>query len=310
MPGHVLASLQSKPGRKIHSTAHCAECDALNPRPHYSKEVLDNAIDMSRFYKEPCCLYAGLNAMLAPTTSPEIARILLSSLLMAGMAMPRAERKMHVVIIFDEWQTAISATSVLERALQQSRSVGASLVLSNQTCGDFKQKDADLTSTVYGNTASQAWFSVRDPLGLEQLSQLGGKTVENTMSESFGQGPNGETYTRSYHQQIVNRFEGNDIARASSIPNQFVTRICINEGLAHYDGLPFVAKADFHITQEEYHKRLNAPWPEATPDTIIVGQQPQGEPQPKLTPRKRERSPVLSTQTLDTALRPRKGAKE
>ena len=165
------------------------KCESLNPRPHHPKDVLDNAIDMSRFYKEPCVCYAGLSAMLGPITAPEIARVLFSSLLMAGMVMSQQERKMNVVIIGDEIQTMLSSISIMERAMQQARAVGASILLSNQTSADYQSGDDDMSSTIFGNTAIQQWFSVGDQIGIDQLIKFGGKTVDKTMSENLWSWP-------------------------------------------------------------------------------------------------------------------------
>jgi hypothetical protein len=106
---------------------------------------------------------------------------------------------------------------------------------------------------------------------------------------------------------MVDRLLPNDIGLSSSTQNQFISRICINEGLANYSALPFVTEADFHISQEEYDRRMNASWPEATPETIIVGQGPPAPLRPlERSPATPQRNPVLSTGSLGDVLRPRK----
>ena len=113
---------------------------------------------------------------------------------------------------------------------------------------------------------------------------------------------------------MINRFEANDIAKASSIPGQFFIRIRPNSGLSHYDGLPFVATCPYHITEEEYSRRQQAKWPPATRGMIVVGEQPQVQELPEeITPARSatpQTTPVLSTGTLGEVLRPRKNGDE
>ncbi len=129
----------------------------------------------------------------------------------------------------------------------------------------------DLTATVFSNTAIQQFFALRDRQGIEELVALSGKTLDTTTAETYGQGPNGATYSRTTQEQVVNRYESSDILMASAAPDQFLMRVNTNEGLAAWDGFPFVARCPFHVTEDTYKKRVTFPWPEKTPDTLVVG---------------------------------------
>lgn len=257
-----------------------ALCDSVNYRNHYPQEVLDRSIDLARLFREPCCLYAGLSATLSPIAAPEIGRLLLSALLMTGMHMTPNERKMKVILIIDECQTLVTAAAMLKRALEQARSLNISVVLSSQLAADFKlESGEDLTSTVFGNTNVQSWHAVRDELGISQLIALGGKTLELQQSLTIGNGPNGETEARTYQEFVINRYEANQILAASSKPNHFFVRIA---DMPEFRGLPFLARCPYHISEAEYKRRVNAPWPAQEPGMIVVGDtEPRSEDKPK-----------------------------
>jgi hypothetical protein len=159
----------------------------------------------------------------------------------------------------------------LELLLQQARSAGVGVILVNQTAGDLKQGSIDFTHTVEGNTAIQAWFKTSDRAGLEQLERLGGKTVDTLTSVSHTDGPNGSSRTVTKKEVLINRFESSDTTAAASEANAFILRITEDLGYAQYGGIPFVAKWNYHLTEAEYDRRVNAPWPQRTGGTLIVG---------------------------------------
>ncbi len=62
------------------------------------------------------------------------------------------------------------------------------------------------------------------------------------------------------------------VDKVNSTVNQYFLRITDDAGYAAYGGQTFVAVMDYHTTQEEYERRVAAPWPAATPGMLINGE--------------------------------------
>jgi hypothetical protein len=212
-------------------------------------------------------MYCAFSSLLAPTSSPELLRVLVSALLTVGTMV--GNRSTKVLLVLDEWQRMVAGN--IELLLQQARSLGVTVVLANQTVGDLKQGSIDLTHTVEGNTSLQAWFKDLDQAGMEQIRNFGGVTIDTMCDVSTSSTPSGVSESISYKEVKVDRFTTNEIAAASSRQNNFIVRVADNGGYAQYDGIPFVARYAYHIDEAEYQRRVNRPWPGKTPEKIEVG---------------------------------------
>ena len=279
---HELSRAVKQDGEHVRLVVErLARNEAFNYRDGLPEEVIHGGLQLGRLFQEPCLVYGAFSALLAPTTSPELLRVIVSALLTIGtMVTPRTTR---ILLVLDEWQRMVAGN--LELLLQQARSQGISVVLANQTVADLQQGSIDLTSTVEGNTSVQAWFKDMDQAGMEQNRMFGGLTVDTLRDHTVSAA--GDRSTVTTKEILVNRLEINEIAAASSRPNTFILRVTDNQGYAHYDGLPFLARYGYHISQDEYRRRQRFAWPQPTAETILLGQPasvshrlPFGEPTP------------------------------
>lgn len=247
------------------------ELDNSNDDERYSKPVLEGQIDFSCLYKEQCAVFCGLDTTKSPLAAPELARILLASTLLSGVALDPKERKVPVVVIQDEYNAYLSP-GLTKNALNIARAADCSLHLATQSLSDLKLGHGadDTTSTVLNNTAMQLFHAVRDEAGLRTLLTLGGKTLSSVLSETTSDGPNGITNSTTVSQNVVPRFDVNQINEISAAEDQFLMRIRKND-VAPYDGHLFAARCGYHISEEEYRKRCTSPWPKPEEDTLIVG---------------------------------------
>ena len=238
-------------------------------------------------------LYCAFSSLLAPTSSPENARVVVSALMTAATTTPHTR---PILLVLDEFQQMV-APGTLQLLLRQSRSLGISVILSNQTVDDLKAGAFDLTSTVEGNTSTQAWFKVTDQLGLEQLRRLGG-TVVDTLRDVSHDGQNSTTRVTE-RQLLVDRFAANDVAEAASCQDAFILRLTDNSGYAQYSGYPFIARSIYHLTQKEYDRRTRIDWPAKSAQTILVGEAPSAPStapaKPTAVAPKTRVSPVITT---------------
>ena len=62
----------------------------------------------------------------------------------------------------------------------------------------------------------------------------------------------------------------NDIQEISATPGASLVRFCEGSGYTQFGGNYTPIKSQFHISAEEYERRSEAPWPEASPETIVV----------------------------------------
>jgi hypothetical protein len=264
---HELSRAVKQDGEHVRLVVErLARNEAFNYRDGLPEEVTRGGLQLGRLFQEPCLVYGAFSALLAPTTSPELLRVIVSALLTIGtMVTPR---KTRILLVLDEWQRMVAGN--LELLLQQARSQGISVVLANQTVADLQQGSIDLTSTVEGNTSVQAWFKDLDQAGMQQTRLFGGLTVDTLRDHTVSE--TGDRNTVTIKQMLVNRLETNEIAAASSRANAFILRVTDNQGYAHYDGLPFLARYAYHISEDEYRRRQNYSWPQPTAETVLLGQ--------------------------------------
>ena len=265
---HELSSSVKHDGEHVRLVLErLASADSFHQDDRLPPSVIENSVQLGRVFREPCLMYCAFSSLVAPTSSPELLRVLVSALLTIGTMV--RDRHTKVLLVLDEWQRMVAGN--IELLLQQARSLDVTVVLANQTVADLKQGSIDLTSTVEGNTSIQAWFKDFDQVGMQQIQTFGGLTVETFQDYSRTESLNAVTETTSLRQSLVNRMAVNEIAAASSRQSNFIARIADNAGYAHYDGIPFIARYAYHLTEAEYQQRLERPWPGKSEDKIEVG---------------------------------------
>lgn len=243
--------------------------EALNVTTHtgHSKEVVEEAIDLTAVFKEPQLLYFHLSSTLSPSGAPEIAR-LVSSLLLA--AATQSDRKHQVYLVIDEFQRMVSSN--LEAMLQLARSMGVGMILANQSMADLKKGRTDLITPVEANCRMRQWFSVSSREDQERLIAVSGTTIETKRGYSRSLNDNDEqTETWSESEEALPRISLNDLLLMNDHPDHSILRIGRGEGYAQYGGMPVIIETNYHIDDKEYERRRKLEWPE-TPGSFLPGQ--------------------------------------
>jgi hypothetical protein len=240
--------------------------DMFNPMPHHSVSSRNAALDFGSLFETQGLAYWGLNPLISAISASEISRVVLGTLLAA--ATNAKVRKRNLLLVIDEFQQMV-APGVLQLALRQARSLGVTVLLLNQTVDDLKTSKNNFVPTVEANTAIQLWLNAAGRDSIDQIQRLGGKYVDYLYGQSF----DAQGVSRQSRQEVlVDRFDATTIAAASSARGQFIVRISNNDGYAQYNGIPLIARSDFHLQHREYLRRASAPWPSISISSSIVGQ--------------------------------------
>lgn len=268
--------------------------DAMNARPTFSQEVLGGAINLESLFHTPSVLHCSLPAVSDPVTNPEIGRVLLNALLHAGAHTSKPSVK--VVVLLDETQRLISRS--IDVVLQQARSSGVGVLLTNQTSADLAAVDPNMPGTLSGVTSLQAWIKATDALGVQQVQTFGGQYIDYLNTTSISSNANGKQTTYTQSEQLLDRCSSGLIDRVNSTPNQYFLRLSDADGYAAYGGQMMVVQSGYHTTQQEYEALVRRPWPDATPQMLVNGQhRPANTPPPSaLTGRRRTKGKHTPTQ--------------
>lgn len=246
-----------------------AATEALNvtPRTQVPETVLKEQIEFSDVFRTPQVVYLHLPSSLGTTSSAEIARIALYSLLGSARTVPDAERK-QVFVFIDEFQRIVSGN--LELILQTARSMKVGLILANQSMYDLKRQGIDLMPAVRANTRYKQIFAASNVEDQQELIALSGQTLvhQRAWRESLSALHGGQTSV-GYSETLLPRLGVNDILLATDHPLQSIVQIRRGDGYAQYGGFPFVMRSTHHISAKEYGERKNARWPEQNPATLV-----------------------------------------
>ena len=231
-----------------------ASFTALNHDSNLPAHVLDEAIDFSGGH-----YYFALSATENSFIAGEVGRLVAASIL----ASARHSGTQRTVLVIDEWQEM--CTRDLELLLSQARGLGVGVVLANQNAAQLVTKDMDMRPIVEGNTSLQAWMSVTDAVGREQLRRLGGQEIAILASQRLQ--PGKETSV-TFSQSLQDRVSGNLVSAITSDTRQFLIRITDNVGYACYGDLLFAARNMFHQPKRMYDAACQMSWPAPTPSTM------------------------------------------
>lgn len=246
-----------------------AATEALNvtPRDQVAETVQQQQIEFRDVFRTPQVVYLHLPSSLGTTSSAEIARIALYSLLGSARTVADAERK-QVFVFIDEFQRIVSGN--LELILQTARSMKVGLILANQSMYDLKRQGIDLMPAVRANTRYKQIFAASNVEDQQELIALSGQTLlhQRSWRESLSFLHGGQTAV-TYNESLLPRLGVNDILLATDHPLHSIVQIRRGDGYAQYGGFPFVMRSTHHIGRQEYHERKNASWPESNEGTLV-----------------------------------------
>ncbi len=247
---HVLAVLR-----------RLGDLEALNATKESHYEAAANGIELTRFFEDQCIGFFRLPVALSPGVSPEIARQVAFGLLTAAEVMrPRQKR---VFLVIDEFPTMV--TKQLSYLLAAAHGMDVGVLISVQSMRDLRTDEADLRASIFNNTKYKVIYGVNDPETVRDLEYLSGLTMETLQSTTCG--PQGTSVTTQ--EVMIPRLTANEIARAMDDPSRCLVQFKPGSGFAPFDGELFEMEVDYHISEQEYLRRLNAPWPSASRETVV-----------------------------------------
>lgn len=222
------------------------------------EELMDHAIDMGDVLDEPSVYYFKLPGALHTSSDREIGKFALNALLTA--AYKRKGKKLPVYLVIDEFQMLVSDD--ISVVLEQARSMGIYVILSNQAPSQLQKVGADVLASVESNTGFQQIFSIHDPDYRKVLGALSGESIYVFTSRSYRHDADGGAETESYSQDIGPNLRANDFMRMSARENECLVHIKHNRGYSQFDGKPFVIYPGYHIDRDEYERRRDyGVWP-------------------------------------------------
>jgi hypothetical protein len=237
-------------------------------------------IDLADLFEKPQAAFFALPAGTGSLMSAEMARLVLFSLMNAAQRAPKPRRQVYVIM--DEFQRAVSGN--IEVLLQMARSHDVSLILANQCLDDLRSPGADIASTVTNNTRIRQIFGVSTPDDLRDLTYVSGERLIFPESKGISEVPGVFGVVRSIVTTLkptpTSKLRVNDLIEASDHPNRSVFSLKRGEGLAQFQGYPFIMESCYHITPEEYERRRNLDWPTAVASTVWKRKAPTAPPAP------------------------------
>ena len=224
-------------------------------------------IDLADLFETPQAAFFAFPAGTGSLMSAEMARLVLFSLMNAAQRAPKPRRQVYVIM--DEFKRAVSGN--IEVLLQMARSHDVSLILANQCLDDLRSPGADIASTVINNTRIRQIFGVSTPNDLRDLTFVSGERLIFPESKGISEVPGVFGTIRAIVTTLkptpTPKLRVNDLIEASDHPNRSVFALKRGEGLAQFQGYPFIMESCYHITPEEYERRRNLEWPAAIAST-------------------------------------------
>ncbi|MCC7334674.1 MAG: DUF87 domain-containing protein [Pirellulaceae bacterium] len=262
----------------ISVTQRLAATEALNIEAgskNHPPQVTSDALEFSDVFRTPQVVYMHLPSSLGTTSSAEIARIALYSLLGSARCTPEKSRK-QVFVFVDEFQRIIANN--LELIMQTARSMRIGLILANQSMLDLKRAGVDLTPAVRTNTRFKQVFACSNAQDLQEIVESSGELLEHQRSFQLNAGGVGfmaGAIARLTHAETVSpRLRINDLLLATDAPEQSIVQVRRGAGYAQFGGMPFIMRSTYHISQQEYEARKSSPWPDQVPGAIISRELP------------------------------------
>ena len=174
------------------------------------------------------------------------------------------------------------------------------VILANQSMLDLKQEN--LVHVVEANCRYRQWYAISSPEEQERLSKGSGETVDLMHSATVSTQRDGfdtrTTVSHSSNQFITPRLSTNDIKLASDDPRKSIVLVTRGAGYSQFGGMPVVAESDFHITEEEFLRRKQMPWPTGEPGAFVpLAWTPQSASKPQSRKRK-SATPLVTEETI------------
>lgn len=293
---HGLNDGQTDAGNHVRMIAdRLAAFKPLNITPQHTPNfyAFQQAMDPAQLFRRQEIFYFHLSTTLGPGSSPEIARLAMFMLLTTATL---TQNRRQVYLMIDEFQRV--AAHNVDAILQIARSMNIGVILANQSMLDLKKDE--LVHVVEANCRYRQWYAISSPEEQQRLSKASGETIDLLHSESVSRQRDGfetrTTTTCGSSQFIAPRLSVNDIKLASDDPRKSIALVTRGAGYSQFGGMPVVVESDFHISEQEFMARKNAPWPKVGAGSFV----PMDWVETKEAPRrdKKKRGPVVTEETI------------
>ena len=206
-------------------------------------------------------LFFKLPTGIGASSGREVGKLFLYALLTAATAIPKRQRR-QTYLLLDEFQELVSTD--LDVFFAQASGADIAVIAANQSNSQLLQVSPHFLMALQDNTHLEIVFSASNADAIRDLSYRSGEVYHETMSLSFGETPGGSTSQESFHENIGPRARVNDILRFSARPGHCRVTVRANDALAQFDGRSFEMRTMYHIGEQEFERRENAPWPKDT----------------------------------------------
>lgn len=239
--------------------------------------AITEQIDMPSLLKEKQVVYFYLSSAIEPTTVSPIARLAMFNLLTAAAQVEGKANRVYVFI--DEFQRVI--TENVKLFLEQARSMKLHFILANQTMGQLKGRDLDLTDTIESCTAYKQMFKASDLNTLKRIEEASGEALYHqlswkgialegfTGSEEFDYNDTSPGI-RGIQETTGPRLERNTLIELSAASWMSLVRFTEGSGFTQFSGYFTPLIHEYHIHEEFYQERCDRPWPEPDGKTVSV----------------------------------------
>ena len=198
--------------------------------------------------------------------------------------------------MIDEFQRV--AAHNVESILQIARSMNVGVILANQSMADLKRED--LVHVVEANCRYRQWYAVSSPDEQHRISRGSGETLDVLRSETTSRQRDGfdvrVTDSVSKKQIVAPRLTVNDVKLASDDARKSIALVTRGAGYSQFGGMPVVVESDFHISESEFLRRKNAPWPAATAGSFVPENWSLQE--PTKAKKSRKRGPMVTEELI------------
>ena len=257
-----------------------------------NESVCENNMDPSQLFSNQEIFYFHLSTTLGPGSSPEIARLAMFMLLTSATL---TQNRRQVYLVIDEFQRV--AAHNVEAILQIARSMNVGVILANQSMTDLKRDN--LVHVVEANCRYRQWYAVSSPDEQLRLSRSSGETLDTLRSQSKSRQVDGfdvrNTTSESQSEFIALRLSINDVKLASDDPRRSIALITRGAGYSQFGGMPIVVESDFHISEQEFLRRKNSPWPGVEEGSFVPAN---WNPAAAFESKQTKRGPLVTEETI------------
>ena len=248
--------------------------------------VYERRINLPDVFATPQVVYFYLSAPQEPKTVSMIGKLALFTLLSAAAQFQQGERR-QVYIFADEFQRLLSQS--LEIFFEQARSMKLAFILANQDLSQLKSKGVDIMTLVDSCTAFKQVFTAHDLNSMQLLEQISGEAlyhlagwteyVDRRVNErsdhvfAIEHAPDATVEQMAQvnvHEGQGPRMERNTVIEVSADQFGSFVRFAQSSGFTRFSGYVTPIISEYHVSEEEFRFRANAPWPDESSETLTV----------------------------------------